>query len=145
MFEVSDRYNHERSATARVLIKFLEEPFFNTTRTKEQLGYIVRAFPYLYKTPFTPIWHSFLIQSSVKDADYCEHRINAFLEDKLQNWDPTDAEVETIKEALINSFKQKKTNLATECNFNWSEITAGSHGFDSDLQKIEYTSKVTKE
>ena len=104
-FEVSYRKDEERNAVARVMYKFLEEPFFNTLRTQEQLGYIVKSFTHNYKTPYTPIWHCFKIQSSVKDAEYCEHRINAFLEDKLQNWEPTDAEVETIKEAIINKIK----------------------------------------
>jgi secreted Zn-dependent insulinase-like peptidase len=35
LFEISNSMDKQRSAAARVLIKFLEEPFFNTLRTNE--------------------------------------------------------------------------------------------------------------
>lgn len=85
-----------------VLESFLQEPTFNTLRTKEQLGYIVRgSFSQMYKL----LHFSILIQSSVKDADFLEHRINEFLAGLATNWDPTEEEVETIKASVINKLK----------------------------------------
>jgi secreted Zn-dependent insulinase-like peptidase len=69
----------------------------------------------------------------VKDADYCEHRINAFLEDKFQEFDPSEEQVETIKNSIINTLKQKRTSLGSECNFNKLELKKLRFTFDSDL------------
>ena len=86
-----------------------------------------------------------MIQSSSKDADYLEHRINEFLTTRLENFDPTEAELETVKAATVNKLKQKRTNLGTESMFNWAEVASEEWNFDSDLKKIEAIQNVTKE
>lgn len=83
-------------AVAKVLKSFLEEPTFNTLRTQEQLGYIVRA---SLGSQFRMLNFSILVQSSVQGADFVEHRINEFLANLRETWNPTDEEVETIKAA----------------------------------------------
>ena len=80
----------------------MEEPTFNTLRTKEQLGYVVRAG---LGTNLHLLVFTILVQSSVKGPDFLEHRINEFLADLKTNWDPTEEEVETIKAALINKLR----------------------------------------
>ena len=74
-----------------------------------------------------------LIQSSSKDADYLEHRINEFLAGQKATWDPTEEEVETIKASVINRLKQKRTSLGSEASFNWGQILTDEYNFDSDL------------
>lgn len=78
--------NPDDYAVVKVLSSFLEEPTFNTLRTKEQLGYIVRA---SLSTQLRLLKFKILIQSSVKDADFLEHRINEFLANLKYSWDPT--------------------------------------------------------
>jgi len=51
---------------------------------------------------FRMMWFSILIQSSVKDAEFLEHRTNEFLAKLKHTWDPTPEEVETVKAAQIN-------------------------------------------
>ena len=129
-------------AVAKVLIAFLEEPTFNTLRTKEQLGYIVSAD---LSSAFRLLHLSILVQSSVKDADFLEHRINEFLAELLRNWDPTPDEIETIKASVINRLKQKRTSLGSEASFNWGELLKDEFNFDSDLKLIAAIEKVNKE
>ena len=132
----------DQYADAVILKAFLEEPTFNTLRTKEQLGYIVRAG---LTSHLRLLSFSVLVQSSIKDADFLEHRINEFLAGLRESWDPTPEEVETIKAAQINKLKQKRTSLGTEAMFNWGEINTDEYSFDSDQQKIAAIERVTKE
>ena len=50
------------------------------------------------------IHYTITVQSNQYDADYLEHRINAFLESK-KDWEPTENEVETSKAVMINKLK----------------------------------------
>ena len=134
--------DRESLAVAKVLKSFLEEPTFNTLRTQEQLGYIVRA---SLGSNFRLMHFSILVQSSVKDAHFLEHRMNEFLAKMLETWDPTEEEVETIKAAQINMLRQKRTSLGAEASFNWGCLTIDETGFDSDLQKIAAIERVTKD
>ena len=85
------------------------------------------------------------MQSSVKDADFLEHRINEFLAGLLQNWDPTLEEIETIKASVINKLKQKRTSLGSEAIFNWGELVKDEFNFDSDVKLMAAIQNVSKE
>ena len=142
IFQHTYSVNKDDWAVVRILVAFLEEPTFNTLRTQEQLGYIVRAG---FDIQLGVLFITVLVQSSTKDADYLEHRINEFLANSKAQWDPTEAEVETIKAAVINRLKQPRTSLAAEASFNWNEIIHEEYEFASDLRKIEAIERVTKE
>lgn len=73
------------------------------------------------------------MQSSSRDADYLEHRINEFLAGLRATWDPTEQEVETIKASIVNKLKQKRTSLGVEANFNWGCVLREELNFDSDV------------
>ena len=85
------------------------------------------------------------MQSSVKDADFLEHRINEYLAGLKATWSPSEEEVETIKASVINKLKQKRTSLGSEAVFNWGELSKDEWTFDSDVRKIEAIGSVTKE
>lgn len=70
--------DRDKYAQCHLLASLLAEPAFATLRTKEQLGYIVSAsFSKILKV----VHFTILVQSSSKDADYLEHRINAFIDE----------------------------------------------------------------
>ena len=79
---------------AKILAVFLEEPTFQTLRTKEQLGYIVRG---SMTGQHHIIFLSILVMSSSRDADYLEHRINEFIAAQKDTFNPTEEKLETIK------------------------------------------------
>jgi secreted Zn-dependent insulinase-like peptidase len=59
------------------------------------------------------------VQSSSKDADYLEHRINNFLDGFRKKDTPfTEESVESMKLGIIGLVKQKNTNLGMECDQN---------------------------
>ena len=67
----------DQKAIAGILQQLLAQPTFYQLRTVEQLGYVVKGSVFQYKRM---MHFSILVQSSAKDADYLEHRVNEFLE-----------------------------------------------------------------
>ena len=51
------------------------------------------------------------IQSGKKDPEFLEHRINAFLEEKLNNWTFTEENVKNIVNAKLNKMAKIKETL----------------------------------
>lgn len=103
-------------------------------RTKEQLGYIVSA---RIEKILRVIHFNIYVQSSSKDADYLEHRINTFLED-LQKKDGgafTEDSVESMKLGILSALKQKNTDLGAECDMNWLQIKQNDLNFDR-IEKV---------
>ena len=89
----------------------LKEPVFNQLRTQEQLGYIVSSgVPSIAKV----LHFTIQVQSCAKDADYLEHRINEFLMNHKNTWQPTEQELERVKSSIVNNLKQEDTS---QCSF----------------------------
>ena len=86
--------------------------------------------------------YSITVQSSTYNADYLEHRINAFLEAK-KDWIPSKEEVDAAKAAMVNRLKQKSTSLAAEAAINWGHILKKEFDFNLRDKRIEAYEKVT--
>ena len=91
------------------------------------------------------IHFSILVQSSSKDADYLEHRINTFLDSyrKKEGGAFSEETVQTNKLGIINKLKQKDTSLGQEADKNWLQIKHNVLTFDRTEQKIAALEKVT--
>lgn len=111
--------DYDASATIKVLSELLREPVFNQLRTKEQLGYIVSSgIPSIIKV----LHFTIQVQSSVKDADYLEHRINDFLLERKKTWIPSQQDLERVIGSIVNNLKQQDTSLVMETQRNWDQI-----------------------
>lgn len=86
------------SSVFTVLMSLLKEKIFNQLRTQEQLGYIVHS----GGQKIAKVNHAFIgVQSSTKDADYLEHRINTLLAEIKDNWPYTKKDIKKIVQAKI--------------------------------------------
>ena len=102
-------------------------------RTKEQLGYIVGSTISIY----SHMAHFKLyLMSKVANPDKLESRLNAYLQDKKETWDPTDEEIKNVVDAKINLLNQKATSLGKEAMRHWDQITDDYFDFDLKEQKI---------
>lgn len=114
--------NLDRPLRVKLLLiaQMLDEPLFDTLRTKEQLGYVVGSHPMTMHT--VAAWRC-LIQSE-KEGAFLEKRVDNFLtgfEKTLENMDETS--FEGYKTALINKRLEKLKNLGQETGRFWSHIT----------------------
>lgn len=62
-----------------LVVKYINQPFFNELRTNQQLGYVVHAFEYSLKHIYGLI---LMVQSAQHSCEYCIYRANEFLLDE---------------------------------------------------------------
>ena len=80
----------------------------------------------------------FLVQSSNKNADYLEHRVNEFLESYIKKEIPfEEKDFESVKQAKINALKQKEKQLTEELSENWRALNRGELEFDCKERMVE--------
>ena len=72
----------------------------------------------------------FTVQSSNKCADWLEHRINNFF-DERRDWSPTEEDLQKAKDAMINELLQKPTSLGIEAQRLWEDICDEEYEFNT--------------
>lgn len=125
--------NSDRALRAKLLLmgQILDEPVFNTLRTKEQLGYVVGSGTVMVHT----VQAFRIIAQSEKDCGFLEKRIDHFLNGFLETVmdEMSEEDFEKHKIGLINKRLQKLKNLTEEAGRMWHHVT--SEAFDFDLGK----------
>ena len=112
----------------------MKESVFNTLRTQEQLGYIVAQ----NLQGIRRMNHVMIkIVSKVAGPDKLESRVNAYLKERKEKWDPTDDELKAVIESLVNSLQQQDTALSGECSRHWEQIQVDHLTFDYRERRIE--------
>jgi insulysin len=113
--------------------KIINEPFFNSLRTEQQLGYIVKSFIDKIGSSRYPYYgYSFLIQSDKKKTIYMNKRIEEFLKKIKKNL------IEKLSESHLNKYKntiilelnQKDKSLLENFNHNSSQIINSDYSFN---------------
>ena len=126
-----------------LLFSFLSDKFYDTLRTKETLGYIVA----MSKYNSYEIQHlTGIIQSSVKDPEYCSSRVRNFFKEKdIEIKNMTDEDFNSrIKSLLIQEIR-KDINLKEQFQRNWNQIIYNSYKFNIKEENAEYLKKCTKQ
>lgn len=135
-------YSEELSAKASLFAQLIDEPAFDTLRTKEQLGYVV--FSSALNTHGT-VNLRLLIQSE-RDTAYLESRIDAFLVKMGQVLqEMSDEEFERHKVALCKSLLQRYKNLSEENTRFTTAIYIGDYNFISKERKASLVEKLSKQ
>ncbi|KAF8066687.1 Metalloenzyme, LuxS/M16 peptidase-like protein [Lyophyllum atratum] len=127
--QVADFRDMKSTATFLLIARILEDQFFKQMRTVEQLGYVVQCVPH-FRRPSVGIY--FAVQSE-RDADYCESRIDAFLDaagNLLRNF--SRDEFESQKATFMQGLESKKPNLEAERIHFLKHIKSGFNKFRSD-------------
>ncbi|SCU84320.1 LAFA_0D09318g1_1 [Lachancea sp. 'fantastica'] len=134
-------FSEELSAKAALLAQLIDEPAFDTLRTKEQLGYVV--FSSALNTHGT-INLRILIQSE-RDTAYLESRIESFLTKTEKNIDEmSEDEFEGHKTALCKTLLQKYKNLSEEHIRFTTTIYVGDYNFVNKERKARLIEKLSK-
>jgi insulysin len=119
----------DRPLRAKLLLmgQLLDEPCFDTLRTKEQLGYVVWSQALTLNT----IQGFRVIIQSERDCEYLESRIDKFLTEfeKTLEEMPHD-EFEKYKISLVNKRLEKLKNLNEEGARLWHHVTSEEYDFD---------------
>ncbi|KAL3678034.1 hypothetical protein R1sor_020990 [Riccia sorocarpa] len=125
-----------------LLVLTIKEGVFHQLRTVEQLGYLVFV---ATKNDFGVRGIQFLIQSTVKDPEALEGRVEAFLERYAETLEKMPEEdFKRHVDALIEMKLEKYKNLWEESSFFWREITDGTLKFDRPETEVTALRKLEK-
>ena len=130
-----DDTGYDSRARYRVMAQILSSPFYESIRTDQQLGYIVRAmnFP-LLEVPAL----AFMVQSPEYDHQSIDERVQAFLDDHASRLESmSEAEFEREKQAVISRLAEDETRLKEVADRYWQEIDRSNREFDNRQRLIE--------
>ncbi|KAL2641367.1 hypothetical protein R1flu_008954 [Riccia fluitans] len=126
-----------------LLVLTIKEGVFHQLRTVEQLGYLVFV---ATKNDFGVRGIQFLIQSTVKDPDALEGRVEAFLERYAETLEKMpQQDFQRHVDALIEMKLEKYKNLWEESSFFLREITDGTLKFDRPEVEVAALRKLDKD
>ncbi|EJD03327.1 LuxS/MPP-like metallohydrolase [Fomitiporia mediterranea MF3/22] len=128
--------------TCHLLLQILEEPVYDTLRTKEQLGYYVNS---RIRTDTESIGLLVVIQSEL-DPRYLESRIDAFLmymRKVIRDLSNDLKTFESHKSSLRNLWTEKDKYLSEETDRFWSAIQDGYYDFQENEKDAELLQSIS--
>uniref|UniRef100_A0A1B6BXU5 Nardilysin n=1 Tax=Clastoptera arizonana TaxID=38151 RepID=A0A1B6BXU5_9HEMI len=128
-----------------LLILMMQEPLFDTLRTKEQLGYDVSC---TLRDTFGILGFSVKVSFQIDkfSADHVENRITLFLEGFLKKAKKmSKEEFQEYKETLIKLKQSSDIHISEEVKRNWEEIKVNEYIFDRRNKEKKYIEEITLE
>ncbi|CAN0342891.1 unnamed protein product, partial [Scytosiphon promiscuus] len=142
LHQVSDR-SLESAILAEVFMATIKEPFYDTLRTKKQLGYTVFCSNRVEEG--VSMMH-FVIQSPERSPAYLTERcLECLREFRQQLVDMTSSKVSAYIQGLVSRILEPDRSLLSEASRNWNEITTGQLDFDRRRQEVEALQKIDGE
>ncbi|KAM3913652.1 insulin-degrading enzyme isoform 1-T1 [Leptodactylus fuscus] len=137
----TDMQSTSENMLLELFCQIIEEPCFNTLRTKEQLGYIVFSGP---RRANGIQGLRFIIQSE-RQPYYLETRVEAFLKttEKMVE-DMKDEAFQKHIQALALRRLDKPKKLVAECAKYWGEIISQQYQFDRDNVEVAFLKTLVK-
>jgi insulysin len=124
---VGDIADERLRARLGLLAEMMNEPFFNTLRTKEQLGYNVTS-SHWFRTASLGL--RFRVQSE-RHPDFLEARVDAFLEDyKGVLEEMTEEKFVEHRDGVAKKKREKLKNMQEEQERFWAHIDSGYFDFE---------------
>ena len=127
-----------------VLASMLEQPFYGSLRTKQQLGYIVGAG---IKAAEGARSLTFTVQSSVADSSYATQKVFEFLEESftpiVENMSEKDFKI--YVDGIVREKLQQEKKLVTEVARHWGEIQGEEYIYDRAQREAAALLQVKKE
>ncbi|WVO12724.1 hypothetical protein L204_100332 [Cryptococcus depauperatus] len=144
MYEVcvGERVDIPLRCSLDIFAQIVDEPCFDTLRTKEQLGYVV----FSGATLSTGIMGFSITVQSERDPQHIENRIEVFLKsmkDKIENM--SDEEFCEHRQTVIENRSEEPKNLVQETGRIWRKISDGFYEFACRENDITELRKTTKE
>jgi len=122
-------------------ITVMEEPVFDTLRTKEQLGYSVYC---SVRNTYGVMGFSIIVntQASKYSSDHVDERIENFLQEFLKD----HLNEEKVGDAIKSVIKQKvraDVTLSEEVDRNWSEILSSEYLFNRYEKELSILNQIS--
>ena len=129
-------------ATALIINKAIQQPFFTEMRTNQQLGYIVWS--YLRNLDET-IYLNFLIQSGEYSADELNKRANSFIAGASELLSSMDEDTyQKLIESSIEEIEKRPMSISERASKLRSLIFEHDVDYERDKKTIESLKQLTK-
>lgn len=130
----------------QLMLLIMEEPLFDTLRTKKQLGYDVGA-QVKYNHGLVGFCVTVVSQESKFTLDEVEAEVNDFVLEEFAAHleDMDDEDFEESRSALIELKGMPDQDLEEEMHRNWGEIWNETYNFDRLAKEREWLRQCTKE
>jgi insulysin len=128
-----------------LLAECIKSYFFDSLRTKQQLGYSIHTIPLFYQCS---IAFQFLIQSSSHHPRDVYLRIKQFVEHfgtQILSIDMTDEQFNGYRDALIKNKMKPHTKLLEESHEYWQEIFLSRYHWNRKEDEVHELSVLTKQ
>ena len=127
----------------QLFAQIFHESYFDTLRTKEQLGYSVYL---LTRDVGVATGLRFIVQSE-RDPVYLDERIEAFLRDFVPSHldDMSAEDYSAHQKALISDLLARKQEMTEETSVYWKEIVSRQYEFELAQLDAATVSKITLE
>lgn len=125
----------------QVVMQYLDEPFFDDLRTKQQLGYVVfnRADKNRGVT-----FNKFVVQSPGKSAEYLVNAINVFmLRLREEVKEATQEDFDTQKKSVHTQLAEKAVNLTKDFENMWPALEEHHYEFTRQEDSLKVLETVT--
>eukprot|EP00730_Choanoeca_flexa_P003348 TRINITY_DN11378_c1_g1_i2.p1 TRINITY_DN11378_c1_g1~~TRINITY_DN11378_c1_g1_i2.p1 ORF type:complete len:988 (+),score=278.10 TRINITY_DN11378_c1_g1_i2:32-2995(+) len=130
------------TAMVTMIGQLLSESFFDSLRTKEQLGYVVYSHPgYKAGTDYL----SLVVQSNRKPGYLIQRVLNFLTEQQTALKSMDEEQFEAHKSAAITKLLDKPKNLKALAGRYWPQITSGCYAFDRNERMAELIKSLTKD
>jgi len=136
----------EEYVLVELLADVVEQSFYNSLRTQQQLGYIVGA-GVRGRVGIRSL--TFTAQSAVVDGEELTRRIESFLQEAVTGLlaTMTDTEFKAFKLGIITKKSEPDQRLTSQCERLWGEVLqlpVNEPRFDRQQQEVAALKKVTK-
>ena len=140
-YQLSDVFDVKIAAVADVISDLMSEPFFDSLRTEEQLGYSVQCGS---RSTNGSVGIEFMIQSSRRPSEMVD-RIDRFIANFFAKEIAPNSEFREQIEALVDGLIEPPNSLGTETKDLWNEVSDGRFLWNfNELVKDEIQNKFTK-
>jgi len=131
----------------KILDLIIQREFFNSLRTKEQLGYIVKCKDEIYgKINDKYMSYVFFVQSYTHSCDYLEKRIRKFIkyeiDECIEKLNKDD--FEEIKSSVINKLKQPFNDIYESSDFYVDKIINDNFMYSLNKELIKCLKNIKK-
>jgi len=124
-----------QSSYLRILVTYMSQPFFDSLRTQQQLGYIVMATQGIYhEVSGLSLW----VQSAVADPKEVCQRMDKFLNETCTVDGLTTEKFEKLRTSQIQTLMKKPKDLGTETALAGREVYIDRYIFDLKTKLINF-------
>lgn len=130
-----------KRAAQKILASAIQEPFFDTLRTKQKTGYIAQSSEAEFEKR---LYQFFLVQSNTHQPEDLLHRFELFIEEFRENFVPEER-FNVLKTSLFTTLKTQYRNLGDKSSL-WDLLAFQEKGdFSLHERRIQAVEELTYE